>query len=188
MINSATGLVFSDNAKNYSSDYKNIFVPVSDADNKEYLDESKVQFPKYGQQFGELSIASCNVDTKLFFGDGNIALRNGVGVYNGSSIPGFGTTILIAGHNNTDFNGLKKAKKGQIVKVRTSYGNYTYEVTGTAVKSAKANDQYDLNSKVENLVMYTCYPFDELGLTSRRYFVYAKYVSGPQVKTAEGGE
>nr|WP_298644384.1 hypothetical protein [uncultured Ruminococcus sp.] len=33
----------------------------------------------------------------------------------------------------------------------------------------------------ENLIMYTCYPFDELGLTSKRFFVYAKLVSGTQI-------
>ena len=31
----------------------------------------------------------------------------------------------------------------------------------------------------ENLILYTCYPFDALGFTPNRYFVYAKYVSGP---------
>jgi sortase A len=36
--------------------------------------------------------------------------------------------------------------------------------------------------------MYTCYPFDELGLTDQRFFVYAKYVSGPQIdKTSKEG-
>lgn len=29
--------------------------------------------------------------------------------------------------------------------------------------------------------MYTCYPFDELGLTTQRYFVYAKLVSGTPI-------
>ena len=27
--------------------------------------------------------------------------------------------------------------------------------------------------------MYTCYPFDALGFTQERYFVYASYTSGP---------
>jgi sortase A len=35
--------------------------------------------------------------------------------------------------------------------------------------------------------MYTCYPFDELGLTNDRFYVYAEYVSGPQVKSDEQG-
>ena len=79
--------------------------------------------------FGELIIEDCQINAKLFFGDGSTALNNGVGIYNGSSIPGYGKTILVAGHNNTYFNGLKYAEKNQKIKIRTSYGNYIYEIT-----------------------------------------------------------
>lgn len=32
---------------------------------------------------------------------------------------------------------------------------------------------------MKTMILYTCYPFDALGFTPNRYFVYAKYVSGP---------
>ena len=177
---SAAGLMFSDSARDYSTEYNNIFVPVSE--NKNETDS------KTGEQFGELIIEDCSIDNNLFFGDGNVALRNGVGIYNGSFIPGYGKTILVAGHNNTYFNGLKNAKAGQTVTIKTSYGNYTYEITDTAVKKATDTSAYDLSANEENLIMYTCYPFDELGLTDQRFFVYAKYVSGPQIdKTSKEG-
>ena len=182
---SAAGLMFSDSARDYSTEYTNIFVPVSKESNDK-LPISEIQYPKTGEQFGELIIEDCSIENKLFFGDGSVALRNGVGVYNGSFIPGYGKTILVAGHNNTYFNGLKNAKAGQIVTIRTSYGNYTYEITDTAVKKATDTSAYDLSADKENLIMYTCYPFDELGLTDKRFFVYAKYVSGPQIDKASG--
>lgn len=192
---SAVGMFFSDFEKNYSTDYKNIFVPVSEDSTlptvkkevgnttKTLLKIDNIEFPNYGNQFGQLVIEDCGVDASLFFGDGNVALRNGVGVYSGSFIPGYGGTILVAGHNNTYFNGLKNAQPGQIVTIKTSYGNYTYEIFETAVKKAKDSSAYDLNADRENLIMYTCYPFDELGLTNKRFFVYAKYVSGTQIDT-----
>ena len=193
---SAAGMLFSDGEKDYSTDYKNIFVPVSDDSDlssdvqgdKQYIDIDKIEYPRYGNQFGELIIEDCEIESKLFFGDGDVALRNGVGVYSGSFIPGYGKTILVAGHNNTYFNGLKYAQEGQIVVIRTSYGNYEYKITDTAVKKANDRSAYDLNADYENLVMYTCYPFDELGLTSYRFFVYAEYVSSPiiQKNSAEG--
>ena len=37
---------------------------------------------------------------------------------------------------------------------------------------------YDLAADQESLILYTCYPFDEIGLTSQRFFVYADYTSG----------
>ena len=167
-------------------------MPVSENENEtdsnKKLPISEIQYPKTGEQFGELIIEDCSIDNNLFFGDGNVALRNGVGIYNGSFIPGYGKTILVAGHNNTYFNGLKNAKAGQTVTIKTSYGNYTYEITDTAVKKATDTSAYDLNANEENLIMYTCYPFDELGLTDQRFFVYAKYVSGPQIdKTSKEG-
>lgn len=188
---STTNLLFSDNKVNFSTDYNNIFVPLgengfnTEGSNGNFSGEtvalSGITFPKYSEQFGEIYIEDCSVDAKLFFGDGNIALRNGVGVFNGSAIPGYGRTVLIAGHNNTYFNGLKYAEEGQLVRIATSYGNYTYEITSTEIKKATDSSAYDLSLNEENLVMYTCYPFDALGLTPNRFFVYAKFVSGPLI-------
>ncbi|MCH5297596.1 MAG: class D sortase [Ruminococcus sp.] len=205
---SAVGVFFSDNDKDFSTEYENIYVPVSENSTiptividdknsqsddgegsgnsnskKVYLDNEAIEYPVYSNMFGELIIEDCGIDTNLFFGDGDVSLRNGVGVYGGSFIPGYGKTILVAGHNNTYFNGLKYAEKGQKVVIKTSYGNYEYEITDTAVKEMTDGSAYDLSADYENLIMYTCYPFDELGLTSKRYFVYAKYLTGPPIDT-----
>jgi sortase A len=185
---SAASMFFSDNDKDYSTEYENIFVPVVEDPqspvNSVSIDD--IDFPQFGNLFGELIIENCNIDADLFFGDGDVALRNGVGIYNGSYIPGYGGTILVAGHNNTYFNGLKNARKGDLVQIKTSYGNYTYEIYDGKVLKATDQSAFDLTASEENLVMYTCYPFDELGLTSYRYFVYAKYVSGPVIDKNSG--
>ncbi len=185
-------LFFSDSEKNFSNDYNNIFVPVAEEPEEGTSEVSKVEepktvplssieYPKIGEQFGELIIEDCQTDVKLFFGDGYVELNNGVGIYAGSFIPGYGKTIMIAGHNCTFFNGLKYAKVGQKVKIRTSYGNYTYEITDIQIKNAKDKSAYDLAAQTENLIMYTCYPFDALGFYPDRYFVYGKLVSGPVI-------
>lgn len=194
----AMGMFFSDSEKKFSSEYNNIFVPVSeneeneensDKDKSETVNISDIVYPKYGEMFGELIIDDCAVDAPLFLGDNSVALRNGVGIYYGSCIPGYGKTILVAGHNSTFFNGLKNAEKDQSIVIKTSYGNYEYEITDIAVKQANDSSAYDLSADEENLILYTCYPFDELGLTSRRYFVYADYVSGPVIdKNAQEGD
>ena len=184
---SATGMVFSDSEKDYSTGYKNIFVPVKENETVETVTNAKgepeinseaVKYPEYGNCFGEIIIPACDIDCPLFMGDGEIALSNGAGVYYGSFIPGYGGTTLIAGHNNTYFNGLKKAASGQEITIRTSYGNYKYKIRETAVKDALDTTAYDLSADYENLVLYTCYPFDEIGLTSKRLFVYADLIEG----------
>ncbi len=198
LLKEELGVLFSDSVKNYSSDeYKNIFVPVAEKPTEIITDsQGKVKeqpteletvpartltYPSYNNLFGELIIEECGIDVPLFFGDDDVALRNGVGIYAGSFIPGYGGTILIAGHNNTYFNGLKNAAKGQIVRIKTSYGNYQYRINDVAVKKANDGSAYDLSAPRENLIMYTCYPFDELGLTPWRCFVYGELISGPQV-------
>lgn len=172
-------MFFSDNQLDYSNSFENIFVPTTNT--ADTIDASEVEFPNIDKQFGELKIKGRDVDAKLFFGDGKIPLRNGVGIYAGSFIPGYGKTILVAGHNNTYFNGLKNVKKGDIVKINTSYGNYEYKVRDTKLYNAKSKKSYDLNADKENLILYTCYPFDTIGLTEKRFFVYADKISGPKI-------
>ncbi len=172
-------MFFSDNQLDYSNSFENIFVPTTNT--ADTIDASEVEFPNIDKQFGELKIKDRDVDAKLFFGDGKIPLRNGVGIYAGSFIPGYGKTILVAGHNNTYFNGLKNVKKGDIVKINTSYGNYEYKVRDTKLYNAESKKSYDLNADKENLILYTCYPFDTIGLTEKRFFVYADKISGPKI-------
>ena len=90
-----------------------------------------------------------------------------------------GKTILLAGHNNTFFNDLQHAEAGATVTITTHYGVYIYEVTGTEILDYQDETAYDFTRTDENLILYTCYPFDALGFTPNRFFVYAKYVSGP---------
>ena len=186
-------LFISDNEADFSVGYNSIYVPVSDGleeenspeqpkkETKKTVPLSEIMMPHYGEQFGELIIDDCQVKANLFWGDGDVQLNNGVGVFNGSFIPGYGKTIMVAGHNVTYFNGLKYAEKGQKVLIRTSYGNYTYEITDVQVKDREDSSAYNLRAEKENLIMYTCYPFDEIGLTPNRCFVYAKFVSGPVI-------
>lgn len=178
-LSTLAGMFISDTQIDYSSAYENIFVPTKNSGDT--VNAKDVEFPGVNKQFGKLKIKGTKVDAKLFYGDGTVPLRNGVGIYGGSFIPGYGKTILVAGHNNTYFNGLKKVKKGDIVKINTSYGNYEYKVTNTAIRDHKDKKAYDLEADHENLILYTCYPFDSLGLTNQRFFVYAEKVKGPKI-------
>jgi len=168
-----------DSESDYSRSYENIFTPSDN--NGDVVDAKDVDYPSINKQFGTLKIDGRGVDAKLFFGDNSIALKNGVGVYAGSFIPGYGKTILISGHNNTYLNGLKNVKKGDVVKIKTSYGNYEYKINSTRVAKADDKSTYDLNADEENLIIYTCYPFDTLGLTEDRFFVYGDKISGPEI-------
>ncbi len=147
----------------------------------EAVPSSLIQFPSYGDIYGELSIPSADIKAPLYFGDGKTQLKKGVCQYMGSSFIGAGSTALVSGHNNTYLHTLGEAQVGDQVLVRTNYGDYTYEIERTAVCGNRDSSAYDLMADYENLVIYTCYPFNQLGLTSQRYFVYCRYVSGPKI-------
>ena len=186
-VGSALGIVFSSAPKDYSTAYKNIYVPLGENETGETVTNAKggteiksdtVEYPTYGTCFGKISIPDCGVDCSLFMGDDDVALSNGAGIYYGSFIPGYGGTILVAGHNNTFFNGLNNAKAGQEISLKTGYGDYKYKIRETAVRDSLDTTAYDLSADYENLVLYTCYPFDEVGLTDKRLFVYADFTDG----------
>ena len=80
---------------------------------------------------------------------------------------------------DTFFNDLQSIKEGAVVTIETYYGVYTYTVKLSGVYDYRDTTSYDFTRTDENLIMYTCYPFDALGFTPERYFVYASYTSGP---------
>ena len=143
---------------------------------------SSVTYPSEGDRYATITITGTNVDAPVYYGDTNKILNAGVGTYKDDSrvgIPGEGKTILLAGHNNTFFNDLQHTEAGATVTITTHYGVYTYEVTGTEILDYQDETAYDFTRTDENLILYTCYPFDALGFTPNRFFVYAKYLSGP---------
>ena len=154
---------------------------VSNAETVDTVDVNDIVFPKRGALYARLSIESCGIEDDVYFSDDDVSLRNGLGQYYGSGIPGFGKPILIAGHNNRAFHTLGDAKLGDIVTITTSYGIYEYEITDTAIRDSKSFSRDELDLDEERLILYTCYPFTTMSLTSQRYFVYAQKISGPVV-------
>ncbi len=146
---------------------------------------SSITFPNYGTEYAELSIPSADIKAPIFFGDGEKQLRQGIGHYNGSDFPGMGSTVLLSGHNNTYLHTIDRAVIGDNITITTSYGVYVYKINDIKILSSWDNSAANISADGENLVIYTCYPLSTLGLTSKRYFVYAEYVSGPVILVNE---
>lgn len=149
------------------------------ADADQPLDKNQVSLPKQGDAYASIAIERIQFQNTIFYGDSEELLNKGIGHYMGSSLPGEGSVILLAGHNGTEFYQLRNVKKDDIVKIHTNYGEYTYQIYDMKIREASDFKSNELISDEETLIMYCCYPFDELG-TSQRYFVYASYVSGPR--------
>ena len=183
-ISSAIDLLFFNKPNSTEESVGNIFSTAPDISSGT-IKLSSIKFPTYGARFGKVEISSAGINADLYFGDGTDQLKNGVGVYNGSSIPGYGQTTLIAGHNHTFFHTLGKAKQGDKIQIDTNYGKYVYQIKKAQIRNASDTSAYNLQSKKENLILYTCYPFNEIGLTAQRYYVYADMISGPKIDKQE---
>ena len=150
------------------------------------VNANDITFPKYSESFGRVEIETLGTDLPLIFGDSNYQLSRGLCQYMGSSFPGTGSTVLIGGHNSSFLYNLKNIKVGDSIKITTNYGVFVYRVSGTAVKNNDDKTAYNLGEKRENLVLYTCYyGGGSLGVSSKRFFVYADFLSGPVVKQLE---
>ena len=89
---------------------------------------------------------------------------------------------MLAGHNTTHFKPLQNVEVGDIFTFTTSYGIYQYEVTNTRIADHEDGSAYNLLLEEEQLIMYTCYPFEAMaGTKTDRLFVYAKKIAGPAV-------
>ncbi|MBQ2676960.1 MAG: class D sortase [Clostridia bacterium] len=142
----------------------------------------QVDFPKPGTVFGKIEIESCGISCKLLYGDDDRSLNIGAGQYIGSSIPGYGKTTLVAGHNTSYFKTLKNIAVGDKVKVTTTYGVYVYEVEARKVYDKNNMKAFDLAKQEENLVLYTCFRRNtSIGRVVDRLYVYCKLVSGPSI-------
>lgn len=139
---------------------------------------SEIQVPELGTHYGNISCENIGLEAPIYYGDSDKDLKNGVGQYVGSGLPGEGKPILVGGHDTTYFGPLEEIKTGDIVNVITNYGQFEYEVTGTKVADSTDSTAYDLLQKQEELILYTCYPFGQLvGNRSDRYYVYCKRIS-----------
>lgn len=145
--------------------------------------EEKGGWPQPHQVLGTVTVEDAGIECDIYYGDTQADLRHGACCYDGKPghIPGGGKTMLIGAHNNTYFHTLGEAEIGSLVQIETYYGSYTYEVYDTAVVREDDPTVYDLNADTETLILYTCYPFDQLSRTYYRYFLYCKPVWGQPI-------
>ncbi len=180
---SAVNLLLFEKEAQVSEGYENIFQGYQErGENGLVVDGNDIVFPPRGALYAKLKIDRIALETDIYYDDSDEALsRGGVGQYYGSRIPGYGSPILICGHNNGKFNALQHVQVGDVVTVTTNYGIYEYKVRELAIKKASDESAINLQKEEEELILYTCYPFYMLGLTNDRYFVYADKISGPEV-------
>ena len=136
--------------------------------------------PKVGSVIGSLSIPRLKRVIPIVEGTGTKGLKKGVGHYIGSVLPGVSDNSVLAGHRDSVFRNLGEVKLGDLLTVKTTYGNFVYEVH--KIRIVTANDRTVIVPTPEAvLTLSTCYPFRFIGNAPKRYIVQAGLVIGEPV-------
>ena len=134
-----------------------------------------INYPEYGTQYATIQIDKIDVNLPVYFGDTLEILKKGVGHSSGSYFPGEGGSIIYMGHNSKKvFRRFGELQKGNEIKVTTNYGEYTYKIYDMQLIKETETDKLPIQKEKEILMIYTCYPFNNIGYTTQRYVVYAE--------------
>lgn len=152
-----------------------------DIENKEAKEtvmneQNKIQnYPEYGTQYATIEIPKIDVDLPVYFGDTLEILKKGVGHSSGSYFPGEGGSIIYMGHNSKKmFRRFSELQLGNEITVKTSYGEYKYKIYDMQLIKETELEKLPIQKEKEILMVYTCYPFNNIGYTTQRYVVYAE--------------
>ena len=131
--------------------------------------------PAFGEKYATIEIPKINKNLPVYFGDSLEVLKNGVGHSSGSYFPGEGGSVIYMGHNSQKvFRKLGDLQKGDKIIVTTPYGKYTYKVYDTDLIKETEGDKLKIQQEKEILMIYTCYPFINIGHATQRYVVFAE--------------
>lgn len=156
-----------------------------DIGNKGQQEETKIikqekrlkNYPEYGTQYATIQIPKIDVDLPVYFGDTLEILKNGVGHSSGSYFPGEGGSIVYMGHNSRKvFRRFSELQVGNEITVTANYGTYKYRIYDMQLIKETDLDKVPIQKNKEILMVYTCYPFNNVGYATQRYVVYAELI------------
>ena len=147
-----------------------------DVEPTELSEDNKIKnYPEYGTQYATIEIPKIDVNLPVYFGDTLEILKNGVGHSSGSYFPGEGGSIIYMGHNSKKvFRRFSELQKGNEIIVKANYGEYKYKIYDMQLIKETDVDKLPIQKDKEILMIYTCYPFNNIGYATQRYVVYAE--------------
>ena len=159
----------------------NVSIGVSDSSEvvNTVIDDKKIKnYPEYGTKYATIKIPKIDVELPVYYGDTLDILKKGVGHSSGSYFPGEGGSIIYMGHNSKKmFRRFSELQKGNEIEVTTTYGDFKYKIYDMQLIKETDVDKLPIQDEKEILMVYTCYPFNNIGYATQRYVVYAELES-----------
>jgi sortase A len=126
---------------------------------------------------GRMEIPRLGVSVIVAEGTSESTLRRAGGHIPGTSLPGEGGNVGIAGHRDTLFRPLRNIRQNDVILLTTLAGEYRYRVTSTEIVSPADITVLQPDGH-EVLTLVTCYPFYFVGPAPDRFIVRAARVIG----------
>ncbi|MDM5329692.1 class D sortase [Neobacillus sp. CF12] len=168
-------------SKGYSASTKPEIRP---SDFKESIEtiktEAKIK-PVLGEKIGVLTIPKLNRSLPIFEGTNSDILKQGVGHFTHSVLPGENNNCVLSGHRDTVFRGLGEVGINDELIVTTDDGEYLYKIR--KVRIVDQRDRTVLVPKPKStLTVTTCYPFSFIGNAPKRYILVADLIAAQQIE------
>ncbi len=135
------------------------------------------KYPTVGESYGTLIINKIEVNAPIIYGATQETILSGVGHDSTSYFPGENGSIILCEHNYmNNFSRLGELTNGDIIEVKTSYGDYFYKLYNEQIVLETENSKLPIQSDKEILMIYTCFPFEGTNHTQYRYVIYAEKI------------
>ena len=164
---------------NNLEDYEDGLQPIFEERPTNYSDSNPrdvvVQAPVSGSNYGTLSIPSINIELPIYYGTSKNLLKNGVGHDTTAYLPGQGGSIILMGHNFDRLLGsLPNVNIGDLVQISTTYGEFKYTIYDKKIVKETETEKVPIQKDEEILMIYTCWPINNVTYATQRYVIYAK--------------
>ena len=146
-------------------------------DENAFVEGHLEHYPNFAEQYAALKINKIGVDAPIYFGATDEIIQKGVGHDSGSYFSGENGTIIMCEHDYmNNFKRLGELKNGDIIEIKTDYGDFYYEIYDEQVVLETETDKLPIQKGEEILMLYTCYPVKDMEKTPYRYVVYAEKI------------
>lgn len=125
---------------------------------------------------GSITLPSLKLSWPIFEGTTDTQLYRGVGHFVQSVLPGETDNSVLSGHRTTVFNRLGELKVADKILVKTKAGIFTYQLRQFRVV-IRTDKTVIVPTDTAVLTLTTCYPFNNLGATTRAYIVVADLIT-----------
>ena len=149
----------------------------SSFDENFFIEGHLKDYPTFGEQYATIIINKIGVNAPVIYGANDETILKGVGHDSGSYFPGENGSVIMCEHDYmNNFGKLGELSNGDIIEVKTNYGDYYYQVYDEQVVLETETGKLPIQDSEEILMLYTCFNPDNVEHTPYRYVVYSKKI------------